>query len=195
MEGSSGQYFRPDLREWLVCNLLRRVRFGRYNNCTVSHPLDDSPMPDCVIGNLTPLGWTIVYKSRNYLGFPPLGEQSLAWEELMVNHLMDDMAHVEKKFAPRGMEFVPAEIIIHTLADDIMRALLMLQTPRSTSRPHCLCCGHPPMPIPRVCDLSFKSVVWLIGDGVPNVDVSILPPMREFDPPAYVTLLFNPCGS
>lgn len=191
MEGSSGHH-RPDLQPLICYKDTWRLKFGRENKCTLSHTLDDSPPPNCVSNNLTVLGWLLVYKSRNYLGLPPSAEQSLEWEELKMKQLLDDMAHVAHQMAPRGMVLEPAMTIVKTLADCLMRVLLMLQTARSTPRPRCLCCQNPPLPNPRICDLSFKSVVWLIGDGVPIADVSILPPIREFDPPAYVTLTFQP---
>lgn len=112
-----------------------------------------------------------------------------------MKQIINDMADVALGMVPKEMARVPAATIIYTLTDLLMDILLMLQTPTSTSRPHCLCCEDPPVPAPRVCDGCFKSVVRHISDGVPNAEVSILPPLREFDPPAYVTLLFNPCGS
>ena len=188
MEERTGHY-RPDLEPFVGYGRGESMNFGPETRPVyLSHDVHQEPIPPAVMGNLTAIGWLLVWKAREYLAHSPLAENSLAFEGFMMKQIIYDMKAVASAMAPIGMDLVPADIIIDILQNRLMHILLMLQRPTTTSRPHCLCCEDPLVPAPRICDLSFKSIVCQINDGVCNAQVWILPPMREWDPPAYVTL-------
>ena len=196
MEERTRQNYRPDLEAVLRYVQGASTYFGPEARRSLSHHLDHPSMiPPCVRGNLSVLGWTLVLNARQYLARSPLAENSLAFERFAMKQIIYDMIAVARAMSPMGMDLVPAMTIVHNLTNRLARILLMLQTATTTSRPRCLCCPDLPVPAPRVCGLSFKSIVCQISDGVCNAEVCILPPMREWDPPAYVTLPFNPCAS
>ena len=193
MEEKIGQYYRPDLEAVVRHVQGESTYFGPEARRILSHPIDHPSMiPPYVMGNLTTIGWQLVWKAQEYLARSPLAENSLAFEGFTMKQIIYDMMAVATARAPTGMDLVPHTTITHTLTSRLVRILLMLQTATTTSRLHCLCCEDLPVPAPRVCDLSFKSIVSQISDGVCNAQVWILPPMREWDPPAYVTTTFQP---
>ena len=140
MEGRTG-YYRPELEQLVCYTQGQSIIFEREDSrkWIVWHPLDLSPIPLEVVGNLTALGWTLVYQSREFLARAPLAAQSLALQGLQMKQMINDMADVALGMVPKGMVWLPTATIIYNLTDRLMDILLMLQTATSTSRPHCLC--------------------------------------------------------
>lgn len=71
-----------------------------------------------------------------------------------------------------------------SMARSLVRILLLLQTEPTTPRQHCLLgCWNPPVRAPSVCELAERLGVQVTRNGVRTAAVSILPPLRDFDPP------------
>ena len=105
MEERTG-YYRPDLEPFVCYVQGESIYFGpETRSVHVSHALDDSPVPPCVRGNLTVLGWRLVYTAREYLARSPLAENSLAFEEFMMKQIINDMASVASGTSPMRLLF------------------------------------------------------------------------------------------
>ena len=175
------------------------------------YPLD-APLPGLSVGTLTPLGCALFDKLGRHLErsvslvhepppFPSLDEEMA--ERGLISRTMVDMDLMANGMVSRGMAHVDAKIILEFLIDCIMRSLLVFQKEKRLSWYHCLLCQNPPVHAPRICKQSFLLTVAImpygpygdaVGDKSNGARVSILPPMRDFDPPTYVTLLFNLAG-
>lgn len=175
------------------------------------YPLD-APLPALCVSTLTPLGCALFYKVGRCLErlvplvhkpppFPSLDEEIV--ERGLISRLMVDMDLMANGIVSRGMAHVDAKIILEILIDRIVRSLLVFQKETRLSWYHCLLCQNQPVHAPRVCKRSFLLTVAImpygpygdaVGDKSNGARVSILPPMRDFDPPTYVALLFNLAG-
>jgi hypothetical protein len=105
----------------------------------------------------------------------------------MVQRTLTNLGLLAKRIRPVEMTGVPGPTVLESVARSLVRILLLLQTEPTTPRRHCLlCCRNPPVPAPRVCDLARRLGVRITRNGIRTAAVSILPPLRDFDPPMYV---------
>ena len=174
------------------------------------YPLD-APLPGLSVSTLTPLGCALFHKLGRRLEhsvplvhkpfhFPSLDEEMA--ERALISRTMVDMDLMANGVVPRKMANVDAKIILDFLVDGIVRSLLVFQKETRFSWYHCLLCQNQPVHAPRVCKQSFLLTVAIMpygpyGDAAAGdksnhgARVSILPPMRDFDPPTYVTVYFS----
>ena len=109
----------------------------------------------------------------------------------MVQRTLTNLGLLEKRIIPMELTGVPEMTLMKSVARSLVRILLLLQAKPTTPRRHCLlCCRNPPVPAPRVCGLAKRLGVQMTRDGIRTAAVSILPPLRDFDPPMYVELDF-----
>ena len=109
----------------------------------------------------------------------------------MVQRTLTNLGLLEKRIIPMELTGVPEMTLMKSVARSLVRILLLLQAKPTTPRRHCLLrCRNPPVPAPRVCGLAKRLGVQMTRDGIPTAAVSILPPLKNFDPPMYVELDF-----
>lgn len=111
----------------------------------------------------------------------------------MMQRTVTNLGLMEKEIVPPELIGVPPKDAMESLVRSVVRILLLLQAKPTTPRRHCLLgCWNPPVPAPRICDLAKRLGVQITRNGIRTAAVSILPPLRDFDPPMYVTVLNFP---
>ena len=114
-------------------------------------------------------------------------------DAMMMQRTVTNLGLMEKEIVPPELIGVPPKDAMESLVRSVVRILLLLQAKPTTPRRHCLLgCWNPPVPAPRICDLAKRLGVQITRNGIRTAAVSILPPLRDFDPPMYVTVLNFP---
>lgn len=196
---------RRDLLEYVTVNCADEPGIPQAHSAFAWYPVD-APLPGVSVGVLTPLGCALFYRLGRRLErsvpsvhqlpyIPSLDEVRI--ERGLISCTMGDMELIADGMVPPWMADADAKIIPEILLDRIERSLLAFQK-ESRFSSHCLLCQNPAVHAPRTCKQSFLLIVAIMRYGpysdAVGAHVSILPPMRDFDPPTYVTLLFNLAG-
>jgi len=210
VDETSSNVVRRDLLDYVTISCADEPGIPQHGDFAW-YPLD-APLPGLSVSTLTPLGCALFHKLGRRLEqsiplvhepphFPSLDEEMA--EKALISKTMVDMDLMANGIVSRRMAHVDAKIILDILIDCIVRSLLVFQKETRFSWYHCLLCQNQPVHAPRVCKRSFLLTVAIMpygpygdagGDRSNGARVSILPPMRDFDPPTYVTLLLNLAG-
>ena len=184
----------------------RRRRVGKKQSEHVDPGVHHRP-PECVAKDMNCFGFLLVREVVDHLlarsvvsAFAELPRLLSAGrcdcpqqraDAMMVQRTVTNLGFLAKGIRPMELAGVPETTVLESVARSLVRILLLLQAEPTTPRRHCLlCCRNPPVPAPRVCDLARRLGVRITRNGIRTAAVSILPPLRDFDPPMYVMTIF-----